>query len=319
MTLLHITNGDSAGDLISASGVGGEVLPWRDPMHFGPFRAGLSLAEASLERAALFAGGAHDHAQVLRDFQTRDGTLARFGNFERVVLWFEHDLLDQLQILQILDWFAGQDLGRVGLELICIDRFEGVPGFRGLGQLSPEQIGALYRARVAVGSDQLDLAQRGWAAFCDPDPRVLAEFVQGDLAALPYLARALERHLQEYPWASDGLTRSERQLLRLLDGGPQSAHRLFLDNMDLEDALFLGDLTTFSILRRLRETAPPVLVAAGDDRLTLSEFGRALLDGSAHGIDAITRDLWLGGVHLDSRKGLWLWYDTRGALAWRAA
>lgn len=33
---LHITNGDCAAEIIKASSLGGDVLPWRDPMHHVP-------------------------------------------------------------------------------------------------------------------------------------------------------------------------------------------------------------------------------------------------------------------------------------------
>ncbi len=34
--MLHLTNGDSAADLIREAGIGGKVLPWRDVLHMGP-------------------------------------------------------------------------------------------------------------------------------------------------------------------------------------------------------------------------------------------------------------------------------------------
>ncbi len=40
---------------------------------------------------------------------------------EVVVVWFEHDLADQLQILQTVDWFRAQDQGKTRLGLIQID------------------------------------------------------------------------------------------------------------------------------------------------------------------------------------------------------
>ncbi len=46
----------------------------------------------------------------------------------------------QLQLLQLLDWFSAAELGDTRLELICIDRFEGIEPFRGIGQLTPEQM-----------------------------------------------------------------------------------------------------------------------------------------------------------------------------------
>ena len=51
-------------------------------------------------------------------FVERDEAIARSHNHEEVVLWFEHDLYDQLQLIQILDWFSHQDLGHTRLSLI---------------------------------------------------------------------------------------------------------------------------------------------------------------------------------------------------------
>ncbi len=44
---LHITNGDGVGNVLDACTIAGDVLPWRDPMHHGPFPAGLDLDAAS--------------------------------------------------------------------------------------------------------------------------------------------------------------------------------------------------------------------------------------------------------------------------------
>ena len=43
---------------------------------------------------------------IERDFIERDNVLKSYGEYARVILWFEHDLYDQLQILQILNWFG---------------------------------------------------------------------------------------------------------------------------------------------------------------------------------------------------------------------
>ena len=122
MRRLHITNGDGAGTLLTQCGLGGDVLPWRDPMHHGPFPTGLDLDELASVRAEYLAGDRLDMAEIERDFRDRDARLRAAADHDEVVLWFEHDLLDQLQILQLLDWFSGAafDLGK--LTMICIDR-----------------------------------------------------------------------------------------------------------------------------------------------------------------------------------------------------
>lgn len=325
MPTLHITNGDGAANLLKASPVAGDVLPWRDPMHHGPFPAGLDLDALGTVRADYLAGPGLDHNEVRRGFRLRDDHLSSAPCYDEVILWFEHDLLDQLQILQLLDWFHDTGFDRDKLALICIDRFAGVPGFRGLGELTPEQVATLPERRRPVTTDQLELARAGWHAFRSPDPRDLEQFIASDLGALPFLGPALRRHLEEYPWRQDGLTRTERQLLRLVADGSSAPGKLFVENMNLEDVLFLGDWSTFRHIADLchatvpllhcapgpRFECPPDTAVSRDaflaQRLALTDDGRRVLNGDLNARHAIERSLWLGGVTLDSSGPMWMW------------
>jgi hypothetical protein len=122
-THLLITNGDVAADVLKQSNIRGDVLPWRDPMVDGPFPAGLDLAATSKIRADYLSGPALPHDQVLRDFRLRDDHLAAAAHYDGVTLWFEHDLLDQLQILQVLDWFADAEINHTQLGLFASMHF----------------------------------------------------------------------------------------------------------------------------------------------------------------------------------------------------
>src|SRR4051812_38558127 len=104
MTDLIITNGDSAAELLAAAGKRGRILPWRDVLHEGPIIA--DLGPCSRARTAYLAARfAIDLADLAAEFATRDAILAAHTGFERIELWFEHDLFDQLQLLQILAFF----------------------------------------------------------------------------------------------------------------------------------------------------------------------------------------------------------------------
>lgn len=325
MSTLHITNGDGAADLLKASTIGGDVLPWRDPMHHGPFPAGIGLDALAGVRADYLCGPGLDRDETHRAFRLRDEHLASAARYDGVILWFEHDLLDQLQILQLLDWFHDTGFDRAKLALICIDHFEGVPGFRGLGNLTPEQVATLLERRQPVTSQQLELASVGWRAFRSPDPRDLEQFLAGDLGPLPFLGPALRRHLEEYPWRQDGLTRTERQILRLVADGISAPGKLFTENMNLEEVLFLGDWTTFRHIAGLCRAAIPLLRCTPGptfecppemeiprteflaQRLSLTDDGKRVLAGDLHARQALARDIWLGGVALDSGAAMWMW------------
>jgi hypothetical protein len=79
-------------------------------------------------------------------------------------------------------------------------------------------------------------ASRAWAAFRSPDPREIGSV---RAQALPFLEAALRRHLQEFPWTIDGLSRLERHVLEALQSGPMSFEELF--RAIEEDPVFLGD------------------------------------------------------------------------------
>ncbi len=71
-SVLHITNGNSADGNIRESGIGGDVLPWRDVLHEGPVPTGVSLDELSRLRANYLAdAGAGEQAEVTQDFVDR--------------------------------------------------------------------------------------------------------------------------------------------------------------------------------------------------------------------------------------------------------
>ena len=330
---LHITNGDGAGNILKGSTLKGDVLPWRDTMHYGPFPSNLSLTQASKIRADYLA---QDNAlatdAVLRDFELRDKQLNTACRYDEVILWFEHDLLDQLQILQLLDWFNGEKERSYKLSLICIDRFEGKDNFRGLGELEAEQMASLFDYRQAVSQEQLSIAVKGWSAFRSANPHDLESFIRSNSKSLPFLKAALNRHLREYPWLSDGLSQTQRQLLQLVKQGVTTPGKLFVANMELESVLYLGDWQTFSQLEKLSKYEPPLLLCQPDQTfihpmhnqisfeqflqqlLALTPLGEKVVLGEIDANQLIQRDEWLGGVHLESGKSMWLWDEKNQRL-----
>jgi hypothetical protein len=150
------------------------------------------------------------------------------------VLWFEHDLYDQLQLLQILSAIPVDTPGPV--ELIQADDH--------LGLLDARALEALWPSRIPVTPAMVELGHRAWDAVCsDEIEPVLAE----DTSALPQLAPALRRLLEE----RGPLARTDRQLLEALTEGPATPVQLFAASQAREEAVFLGDTWCFLHLHEL--------------------------------------------------------------------
>jgi hypothetical protein len=299
--MLHITNGDAAAEPIRALGLDGEVMAWKDVLHEGPVPAPATLDSLRPIRARFLAGyDSKSAVEIARELEARDRRLGECDRDGEVALWFEHDLYDQLQLAQILDWWAARQgpPERVRVTLAQSNDY--------LGLMDGERLRALWQARLEVTDAQMAAAQRAWGAFAQSDPRAIEQVVR-EVADLPYLGPALVRHLEEFPAVATGLSRTERQILETLVVGSWPFDELFrAAHHDREDPFFLGDATFRARLESLAAGDDP-LVNVEDDRAWLTDTGRAVLAGERDRVDVLGIDRWLGGVHLKGRRVPFRW------------
>jgi hypothetical protein len=329
--VLHITNGDSAAEGIRQGAIPGDIVPWRDVLHDGPVPGGLSIDELSRVRAEYLASsGLGNMDELTEQFAKRNAALARSREYSQVILWFEHDLYDQLQLLQVLDWYASHDGKNVPLTLICIGAYPGVPKFTGLGQLTGAQMRPLLERRRRITEVELSLAATAWAAFTAPDPKQLAALARGNTAALRFLRSALVRHLEDFPQVHGGLSRTEKQLVEVVRDGMHTPFEIFIAAQEREAAPFLGDTSVWAILKHLSSGQAPLLEWQGGDfklpgggkpnaeflrqTVHLTELGKEVAAGRADWVAINGIDRWLGGVHLEGRTVPWRWEERRGRL-----
>lgn len=158
-----MTHGDTVVGTMKSVGLQGDFLPWRDVLHQGPVPAELSPGELRRVRARFLLESRRDwFMDGLAYFTARDRALV---GADDVLLWFESDLYDQLQLLQILDLLGD---GRGRRRLICIGSFPGYSGFVGLGQLDPDEFATLVGTEHDISAEELDLGQRAWGLFAPP-------------------------------------------------------------------------------------------------------------------------------------------------------
>jgi hypothetical protein len=247
--MLHVTNGESVS--LAETGLGGEVLCWRDSLHGEGEPAELDASE--------------------------------------IVLWFEHDLFDQAQLIEILARLHG----RPGVSLICTDRY--------LGTLTGEQLRELWPLRHAVTDQEYGLGAAAWAAFRSGDSGAIEMVLAGDTSALPFLAGALRRHLQQLPSVENGLARTERQILEIAAEGGHTFRTLFPALAAREERIFLGDDRVRAWIRGLVECRVPLL-AVEDGVYRVTEAGREVLARRAD------------HVELNGTRVRWRWDEANGAL-----
>jgi hypothetical protein len=323
--ILHVANGHVTTSLIELSSVPGRTMVWADPLTNGPVPGTVPDAELVRVRAGFLAESPDDVADIVADLAGWRAAVVDTARFDELVLWFEHDLFDQLNLIQLLSHLAGQ-LRTRPISLVSVGSFPGHPHFKGLGELSPPDLAALFETRRPVTDAQLQLATGAWRAFRSDTPRDLEALLGTDTSALPFLARALRRHLEEFPSDRDGLSRTERTLLAQAVDGPVDLRVAFPRMHDHEDAFYVTDTALAELARSLAASSPALielpLGTAGERSLpkgafTLTGAGREILAGAADRVRRCGVDRWLGGVHLAGKGRMWRWSAATGALVER--
>jgi len=339
MTTLHVTNGDSvAGTLNEIVSSDEAVLPWRDVLHDGPVPGGLD-ANALRETRAKFLAerGWASYDMVLADITGRDAALAAMGASDHVMLWFEPDLYDQLQLLQILaQLYVRPRAERPTISIVAADEL--------LGPLSAAQLAKYITLQRVVREVDLELAALGWEAFTSGDVTLLKAFAATETAlfeaqsyqsdssvVLPHMHSAIRRWLQEFPSPENGLSRTEQQTVNVLLSGAKTLGALYqAAHGPSEDFVWLGDwgfawyvdrlmagpvaLVEFvateggadAIANPNATTARPGFSAqrsTGDaafwkQQVQLTDAGRTVAKNRANAVSLNGIDRWFGGVHL---------------------
>jgi hypothetical protein len=260
---VHITNGDIVAEKLERSSLGGPAIAWRDVLHEGRVPPGDPATVRSARAEFLAQAGYGSAEAILADLEAADAALvAVLDEGRETVLWFEHDLHDQLQLIQILARIADHP-ARGAARLISIDRYPGHARFAGLGELSTDELTTLWPGRRPLGAGSFAAATRAYDALRRSDPAQLAALAQREHPGLPYLAAALRRLLEEHPWVGPGLARSERQILRAVAAGARTPAEIFGATQQMEEAPYMGDSWLFGRIDALAQGDRPLLTRAG--------------------------------------------------------
>lgn len=317
----HWRCGNDIAHSLQLAGFKGRFCMLTDPLCMGPVQQ-LPAPAYSRQRSQFISRAfAMDLAEVTRRFDAEYRDLAELGNGQPGVLWCEADAYDQLFLMRAL---AGLERVPTGLELIEVSEVPGVERFIGIGQLAPDVLAWLWPQRRPVDAAMLRLARQAWQAYCEPSPVALAALARADHPALPLLARALRRQLQELPGVHDGLSLTERLALNIIaDAGTLPLGKVFgLLMLRHEPLPYLGDLMFHAMLRPLIDGSNPLLTEHepqlpwAQRPLQLTALGKQVLAGLAYWPDLASQERWVGGVCIAPGTAHWA-IDEQGVPVWQ--
>lgn len=316
--ILYISNSQAANQLLRSARDDGDILAWDDHLYEGPVPAGRGPEDLVAMRTRFFAeagfGGDMADAEL---FSRRLRHLATAMEYRQVTLLFEDGLKDQLQLVQLLDFFAGQRMraGFLKAYVVADD----------LGLMPVEEIlDCLHDAEPVTGA-QLGTGRQAWRAFRSANPRDFERLLRNKAtAALPAFRDNIRRLLQQYPWQGNGLNRTQQQILKTVMGGVTRPVNVYLASQDLEAAPFMGVSIFWQYLNEMMSSEPAPLAWDQGQQLpvpqtleqarrqegviTITARGKDLLNNRLHWSEMVNIDKWFGGVHVN-RDNPWYWSE----------
>ena len=320
---LHIRCGHDIQEPLVEAGFTGDFLVHAYPYIIMPLTTGPDRLER-LARALLgpngksiYDNGYEEELDALRRNEQR--LQASAEDYQRVVIWMEHDSFDQLVLARLLAHYANAKRPPV-LELIAVDEFPGGQRFLGIGQLPPEGLRLLWPSRKPITPAQLVLGNEAWSALSSADPRPLAALMRSGTPALPIMAPALHRQLRELPSVENGLRFSEQLMLQVLSEQRSVRRNPLYRLIQERDPLpYLSDLGFFALLDYLQAGSEPLLTSVRTQvneqqfriDVAVTEVGRAVLRAERDWLSLRPPERWVGGVHIQPGAAVWRWDEVR--------
>ena len=263
--MLHIINGDCAGNSLLDSAIPGEVLVCHDLLYDGVRNPGWPSNSSLIIRSQFLSqltGGGMSSDSILETLKSHYRKLSTASNYDTIVLWFDACLCDQVMLAHIL--VCLKHIGSHNVELLCIDTYPGIVDFNGLGQLQSSQLASLFSRRCSITSEQLEFADVVDKAFATQDLDLFTELSQDVGAPLPFIPASVTRWLQEQPDPETGLGRLESLALQAIRNGSKSPGEIFSSVVkDEKSPQFWGDTILWQKINGLADKDPPLVQIKG--------------------------------------------------------
>ncbi|TDQ31341.1 DUF1835 domain-containing protein [Zeaxanthinibacter enoshimensis] len=290
--LLHITNGDSFTQRLQELDLKGDIITWREMLCEGKTETNVG-SEAFWKTRFEFL---HKNYNVSKSWFV-EKTLKEYRSLcnhkqqDQIILWFEHDLFCQINMLAVLSWLKTHRR-HAEISMVLTGKDPETSRLTSLNKLSNEQLLTLYKSRKVLSQDDIEYADYVWQLYCSDNPIRLENITDSDHFSFDYLSDALKAHLRRFPTIKNGLNEIENRILEvsLLDR-PKSKKALLKNLLETQQLYGFGDTQ----YERVITTLKPLF--SGFNPVKITEKGKAILEGKSNYYSQLRdNDSYLGGA-----------------------
>jgi hypothetical protein len=256
MGILHILNGDSTLHSFEQTGLEGDAVVWYEVLSEGPLQEDISSGSFWKARSEWITKTFHETPSNYKAKML--ATLSVLSEpYDEINLWFEFDLHCQVKLIGAMTYMQQKtDLSAPAIYLICPADYPGKKNFRGMGELTGEELEYLYdNIRVRLSEADFIIAGEAWDIYVTHDVEKLKAYLsETDFwGNLPLLKPALEVHLKRLQVNENGLNYVEQKLLDIYNYGIKTKPEIYQRFWATEKIYGLGDSEIDIYLNRLKE------------------------------------------------------------------
>jgi hypothetical protein len=320
----HIILGDSAAGMFNRVFGARHLLVEQDVLCCGPTPTCETLDQWIAMRHAFWKGLVPPR---FRESSIGDAAPADYGKHlleaDRIHIWAATSLAEQLFIAFVLQRTVDLKIERDRLRLVQFEQFRGREArILTMGELNEDGMSQCPEP-TNITDQMFDDYIDAWASLTASAPAPLVTFGPRRPTANKWLSQAMKLLLRRYPDKRTGLAHWDHVLLRAVQKHAPRAVRVIGHAMteDWHDADLVGDYFLFGRLLKLADQSQPqpLLQLSGactqmrDTEVTLTNFGREVLEGSVSNYPANPIEDWASGVKLSSAAGV-LWFSEDGVV-----
>ncbi|NNG09510.1 MAG: DUF1835 domain-containing protein [Arenibacter sp.] len=289
---LHITNGDVLTEKLRTLNLQGDIITWREMLCEGKTETNVG-SESFWKTRFEFLNKNYKISKswfidkTLKEYRS----LCSHKQEDHIVLWFENDLFDQINMLAVISWLKTHR-PYAQISLVSGDQEVKMDNLLGLGSLTEDQLRKVFNNRTLLTQDDVEYADYVWQLYCSDNPIRLENLKDFDSFQFAHLSGAIEAHLLRFPTIKNGLNAVENNILKLaIDTKPKTKSALLHAVLNNQGVYGFGDTQYERVITKLKP------LFSNFNPVRLSKKGKEILEGKTSYYSCIQEnDAYLGGA-----------------------
>lgn len=292
-SILHITNGDSTTNYLKKINYSGDFITWREMLCEGKTISEVGSETFWKNRYDFFKNSYKVSKQKFINYTLKEyRALCKKKNSKEIVLWFEHDLFCQINMLAVLSWLKRYRKG-YHISLVSSEKTKGSNQLKGFGELTKTQINIHFKNRISLSQDDIEYADYIWQLYCSESPLRLETVIKfNPMSPFQYLGSAIEAHLLRFPTVENGLNNIENTILKTAQENKFSTKNKLIEKLLKNQKVYgFGDLQYEHKINNLKK------LFLSFNPVKLNKTGKEVLENQINFYGQLRNDIsYLGGA-----------------------